>query len=57
MGPPMDISSSLQEKEEEEEELEEEELEEEELCWGYEKGCTIEKRLFVPRCDEPALPW
>lgn len=52
MGPPMNISSSLQEKEEEEEELEEEEL-----CWGYEKGCTIEKRLFVPRCDEPALPW
>lgn len=27
------------------------------LCWGYEKGCTEEKRLFVPYCDEPANPW
>lgn len=26
-------------------------------CWGYEKGCTEEKRLFVPHCDEPAKPW
>ena len=47
MGPSMYISSSLQERAEEEEEL----------CWGYEKGCTSEKRLFVPRCDEPAMPW
>lgn len=30
---------------------------EKDLCWGYEKGCTEETRLFVPRCDEPANPW
>ena len=27
------------------------------LCWGYEKGCTEERRLFTPQCDEPAKPW
>ena len=27
------------------------------LCWGYERGCTEERRLFVPTCDEPANPW
>ena len=28
-----------------------------ELCWGYEKKCNKEKRLFVPHCDEPSRPW
>lgn len=23
-----------------------------ELCWGYEKSCSKEKRLFVPRCEK-----
>ena len=27
------------------------------LCWGYEKGCTEELRLFVPHCDDPPKPW
>ena len=26
-------------------------------CWGYEKGCGKEKRLFVPQCEGPASPW
>ena len=30
---------------------------EETLCWGYEKGCSEETRLFVPHCDEPPEPW
>lgn len=33
------------------------EVAENNLCWGYEKGCTEENRLFVPHCDEPANPW
>ena len=28
-----------------------------ELCWGYEKRCSKEKRLFVPQCEGPAKPW
>ncbi len=28
-----------------------------ELCWGYEKDCTNERRLFVPHCEGPAQPW
>ena len=35
----------------------EEEEKEASLCWGYEKDCTEETRLFVPRCEEPAKPW
>ena len=27
------------------------------LCWGYERDCTKEKRLFVPLCHEPPRPW
>ena len=27
------------------------------MCWGYEKDCSEDKRLFVPRCDEPPKPW
>ena len=38
-------------------ENEEEEEKEASLCWGYEKDCTEETRLFVPRCEEPAKPW
>ncbi len=26
--------------------------EEEELCWGYEKGCSNKRRLFVPQCEQ-----
>lgn len=29
----------------------------ENMCWGYEKGCKKENRLFVPRCDGPSKPW
>ena len=27
------------------------------LCWGYEKGCKKENRLFVPQCEGPSRPW
>jgi protein O-GlcNAc transferase len=27
------------------------------ICWGYEKGCTKEDRLFLPYCDGPPSPW
>ena len=27
------------------------------LCWGYEKKCSKQRRLFVPRCEGPAKPW
>lgn len=27
------------------------------MCWGYEKGCSREKRLFVPKCEGAAKPW
>ena len=27
------------------------------LCWGYEKRCKKENRLFVPRCEGPHRPW
>ncbi len=26
-------------------------------CWGYEKGCTEDIRLFVPQCEGSASPW
>ena len=26
-------------------------------CWGYEKDCVKDDRLFVPVCDGPASPW
>ncbi len=26
------------------------------LCWGYEKKCSKERRLFVPHCEGPAKP-
>lgn len=29
----------------------------EHMCWGYEEGCTGEKRLFVPKCDGSPTPW
>ncbi len=28
-----------------------------EKCWGYEKGCSKENRLFVPQCEGPPAPW
>lgn len=27
------------------------------ICWGYEKDCSEETRLFIPQCDEPPKPW
>ncbi|CAI8028714.1 EGF domain-specific O-linked N-acetylglucosamine transferase [Geodia barretti] len=27
------------------------------LCWGYERDCTEDNRLFVPRCDGSPKPW
>ena len=27
------------------------------LCWGYEKNCKKENRLFVPHCNGPPRPW
>ena len=27
------------------------------LCWGYEKDCSKDKRLFVPTCSGSATPW
>ena len=29
----------------------------EDMCWGYEKNCSKEKRLFVPKCEGAAKPW
>ena len=29
----------------------------EDLCWGYEKDCKKENRLFVPQCQGPPEPW
>lgn len=29
----------------------------EDMCWGYEKNCSKEKRLFVPKCEGAAQPW
>ena len=27
------------------------------LCWGYEKDCKKEERLFFPECQGPSKPW
>ena len=27
------------------------------LCWGYEKDCRKENRLFLPQCQSPPKPW
>lgn len=27
------------------------------LCWGYEKSCKRENRLFVPQCKGLSKPW
>lgn len=29
----------------------------EDMCWGYEKECTKERRLFVPQCGGSPSPW
>ncbi len=29
----------------------------EDMCWGYEKDCSKEKRLFVPKCGGDSRPW
>lgn len=28
-----------------------------EMCWGYEKDCSKENRLFVPECGGSPRPW
>lgn len=28
-----------------------------ETCWGYEKDCSKENRLFVPKCGGSPRPW
>ncbi|KAL5484492.1 hypothetical protein EMCRGX_G021003 [Ephydatia muelleri] len=32
-------------------------LQREGVCWGYERNCAKDQRLFVPHCDEPPSPW
>ena len=29
----------------------------EDMCWGYENGCTEDRRLFVPKCEGSPTPW